>query len=591
QDADQIERTNDAISRLGLIWRGLSNQLAVAAAPALEAVADAMAAVASRTGPLGIAIRGLFDNIGRLTTYAATFAAFLAGRWVPGMAAAALSVRGLATALVVLRGALIRTGIGALIVGAGELVYQFTRLVSGAGGFGEAMSLLKDLAVEVWVRIKMGAAAAGAAATAMFFDLKADAASGMQSAIESVVGFGNTAANTFEGAYEAIKAIWGLLPAAIGDLAFQAANSLVDGVEAMLNGVVSRINGFIGGINQGLEALGSERRISLVPDLDLGEIENRFEGAASAATTAAQAAFDRAFEDNPLTAPDLGLTDAATRALESANVYRGAARDLAEGARAPLESWHALRDAVRGTDEDGADALAEATAAAEQFETALDGAGHAATNAGAAAGAAAAAAEPNVETAVTGWQAVTAALSDYASKARDIGGDIGQSLVGAFQSAENAVGQFVKTGKLNFRDLVTSLLADLAQLAARRFILGPIANALSGVFSGAGGIFASVLHAGGMVGSAGPSRLVPAMAFAAAPRMHGGGKAGLRHDEVPAILQRGERVLSRREAQSYGAGGGVNVTIMARDAESFRQSRTQVAADIARAVSLGRRGM
>jgi hypothetical protein len=114
----------------------------------------------------------------------------------------------------------------------------------------------------------------------------------------------------------------------------------------------------------------------------------------------------------------------------------------------------------------------------------------------------------------------------------------------------------VKTGKLNFRDLVTSLLADLAQLAARRFILGPIANALSGVFSGAGGIFANVLHAGGMVGSAGPSRMVPAMAFAAAPRMHGGGMAGLRHDEVPAILQRGERVLSRREAQAYGAGRG-----------------------------------
>ena len=106
----------------------------------------------------------------------------------------------------------------------------------------------------------------------------------------------------------------------------------------------------------------------------------------------------------------------------------------------------------------------------------------------------------------------------------------------------------------------------------------------------AGGIFADVLHAGGMVGAAGPSRMVPAMTFAAAPRMHGGGMAGLRHDEVPAILQRGERVLSRREAQSYGA-GGVNVTIMARDAESFRQSRTQIAADIARAVSLGRRGM
>ncbi len=43
---------------------------------------------------------------------------FLAGLWVVGLAAAALSVRGLTTALVVLRGAFIRTGIGALVVSA-----------------------------------------------------------------------------------------------------------------------------------------------------------------------------------------------------------------------------------------------------------------------------------------------------------------------------------------------------------------------------------------------------------------------------------------------------------------------------------------
>jgi len=87
--------------------------------------------------------------------------------------------------------------------------------------------------------------------------------------------------------------------------------------------------------------------------------------------------------------------------------------------------------------------------------------------------------------------------------------------------------------------------------------------------------------------------MVPALAFAGAPRMHARGWAGLKPDEVPAILQRGERVLSRREAAGYGqtSAPAVNVTIMARDAESFRQSRTQVAADIARAVSLGRRGM
>ena len=153
----------------------------------------------------------------------------------------------------------------------------------------------------------------------------------------------------------------------------------------------------------------------------------------------------------------------------------------------------------------------------------------------------------------------------------------------------------MKTGKLDFRDLVTSMIADLAKLAARRFILGPIATALSGALGGAGGIFANILHAGGMVGAPGPGRMVPAMAFAGAPRMHSGGWAGIKPDEVPAILQRGERVLSRREAAGYGQGQGaapnISVTINARDAESFRQSRTQVAADIARAVSLGRRGM
>ena len=157
------------------------------------------------------------------------------------------------------------------------------------------------------------------------------------------------------------------------------------------------------------------------------------------------------------------------------------------------------------------------------------------------------------------------------------------------------MGQFVKTGKLDFRDLVTSMIADLAKLAARRFILGPIANALSGALGGAGGIFANILHSGGTVGVAGTGRMVPALAFAGAPRMHAGGWAGIKPDEVPAILQRGERVLTRCEAAVYGQGPSyapaVNVTINARDAESFRQSRTQVAADIARAVSLGRRGM
>jgi len=130
------------------------------------------------------------------------------------------------------------------------------------------------------------------------------------------------------------------------------------------------------------------------------------------------------------------------------------------------------------------------------------------------------------------------------------------------------------------------MLADMAKLGARRFLLGPLAGILSGFMPG---LNVPILHAGGMVGGAAPSRMVSAMAFANAPRMHSGGWAGLRSDEVPAILQKGERVLSRREAAGYW--GGVTININARDAESFRQSRAQISADIARAVAMGRRGV
>ena len=116
-----------------------------------------------------------------------------------------------------------------------------------------------------------------------------------------------------------------------------------------------------------------------------------------------------------------------------------------------------------------------------------------------------------------------------------------------------------------------SILADLAVLSFKRAVLGPIASALSGILGG-GSVAAAVSHAGGIVGLSGHTRQVPAMAFAGAPRMHSGGWAGLRPDEVPTILQRGERVLNRREAARFGgsanAGGGVTVNIDARGAQT-----------------------
>lgn len=601
-----LRRTEVALGTVSLVFEGLRNRIAVAVAPSLEALALVFVALASDGGILRRAIAGLGENLGRLTTYAGTFAAVMAGRWVAGLALAALSVRGLATALVVLRGVLIRTGIGALIVGAGELVYQFTRLVSGAGGFGEAMSLLKDLASEVWGRMGLALDAALARMAAGWEGLKASALTALDGALTGVASFGDRTAAVFQGAYDAAVAIWKRLPAAIGDFAFQAANGLISGIEAMLNGVTTRINSFITTLNAALAllpdwAVGEDGvRIGALDPLTLGRIDNPFAGSAAAAGGSANDAFAAAMSRRYLEPPDTGLRARAEDARARSDAYTEAAGMLSDAASRPLASWQALQDAVARTGTEADAALDNASISADALTYSMDRAGASAEGAGRAAGgvgsatrAAGAAAKEAAEVAATGWRAVTAALADYAAKAREIGSDIGQALTGAFTSAENAVGEFVTSGRLGFRDLVTAMIADLARLAARRFLLGPIANALSGALSSAGGLFADVLHAGGIVGAPGPGRMVTAMAFAGAPRMHSGGWAGLRPDEVPAILQRGERVLSRREAAGYGQGStpSVTVTIMARDAESFRQSRSQVAADIARAVSLGRRSL
>lgn len=193
------------------------------------------------------------------------------------------------------------------------------------------------------------------------------------------------------------------------------------------------------------------------------------------------------------------------------------------------------------------------------------------------------------------------ALDDYAKSAADMADGIENAITSAFSGAENAVAEFVKTGKLDVSDLVSSILADLARLAVRQSALGPPSSALSSVLtSGFGEVFgggagdtsidAVTLHRGGTVGAAGVPTRVPASLFAAAPHLHDGGLA-LKPDEVPAILQTGERVLSRREvAEGARTAAPITVNIYAQDARSFMASRTQVASELSRMAEAGRGG-
>ncbi|MBK5923768.1 hypothetical protein CCR90_08220 [Rhodovulum sulfidophilum] len=155
-DAENIETANDAVSRLGLVATGLGNTLAAAAAPGIERLATGFADLWRKGAPLSSALDLVLSNLDRVAAYAGTAATLIGGRLVVSLGGAALAATKLAAGLLLTRKALMRTGIGALVIGAGELVLWFGRLVKAAGGFGEALDLMKDVAAEVWDRIVMG---------------------------------------------------------------------------------------------------------------------------------------------------------------------------------------------------------------------------------------------------------------------------------------------------------------------------------------------------------------------------------------------------------------------------------------------------
>ena len=121
----------------------------------------------------------------------------------------------------------------------------------------------------------------------------------------------------------------------------------------------------------------------------------------------------------------------------------------------------------------------------------------------------------------------------------------------------------------NLGDIVRQFFADFLAQIAKAILQQMILNALAGAGWGGvssaaksmGGVAeASMFHSGGVVGGrANRTRDVSPNWFANAPRFHEGGLPGLKRDEVPTILQKGEEVLSKddpRNVLNGGAAGG-----------------------------------
>ena len=138
---------------------------------------------------------------------------------------------------------------------------------------------------------------------------------------------------------------------------------------------------------------------------------------------------------------------------------------------------------------------------------------------------------------------------------QSVGELFGNGLVNAFDSFAKAVAEgksVTEAARDAFLQFASDFLRQIAQMILKQLVF----NAITGFFPG---FNAGVSHAGGMAGRSNRSRNVDPSIFANAPRFHSGGVPGLKSNEIPAILEEGEEVLSKdspRNIMNGGAGVG-----------------------------------
>ena len=144
---------------------------------------------------------------------------------------------------------------------------------------------------------------------------------------------------------------------------------------------------------------------------------------------------------------------------------------------------------------------------------------------------------------------------------------IGQGIDDALNAAYDSIGKLTQ-GTADWGDAfeavgrsilqtLANILKELAQAILKEQILITL-KAIAAAYGGGGftGVGAQPYHSGGVVGrNPASTRSVPAAWFASAPRYHEGGMVGLAPNEVPAVLQKNEEVLSTTSPRNIMNGG------------------------------------
>lgn len=149
-----------------------------------------------------------------------------------------------------------------------------------------------------------------------------------------------------------------------------------------------------------------------------------------------------------------------------------------------------------------------------------------------------------------GFSAGIGRMKDELQTVGELGAEVGQSLRdGIVGSITDAIFE-----ARNLGDALREVGRSMARMATQWVLNQAVTSGMGAIFGGPAPATtaAPVAHGGGLVGTTSfPTRRVSPGLFAGAPRLHN----GLRSDEFPAILQRGEQVIPR------GGGDAPSVSI------------------------------
>lgn len=149
-------------------------------------------------------------------------------------------------------------------------------------------------------------------------------------------------------------------------------------------------------------------------------------------------------------------------------------------------------------------------------------------------------------------------------------GQFGQQVLSTLSSGFADVFKSVMTGSKSAGEAVLGLIGKLGDLfvnnAFQMLFSGGLGGGFGGGLGGGGGllggmIIPGILHSGGIAGSDGygHGRAFPASTWNNAERYHSGGIAGLKSEEVPAILRKGEPVFQSWEHARQATGAANNI--------------------------------